>query len=30
MRACISPIDIHAEETLNISKYVDRVHSDLN
>lgn len=30
MRACISPVDIHAEETLNISKYVDRVHNDLN
>lgn len=30
MRACISPVDIYAEKTLNISKYVDRVHNDLN
>ena len=27
MRACINPVDIHAEETLIISEYVDRVHN---
>lgn len=30
MKACINLVDIHAKETLNISKYADRVHNDLN
>ena len=30
MRACISPVDIHAGKTLNISKYADCVHNVQN